>query len=283
MKGINIKMNDKGTLYITDLDGTLLNQFARLSQYSEQSLNEMIADGLNFTVATARTPFSTGQILAGLNLNIPIILLNGVIIEDTGQKRFIKVNAIAPDTVTSVIELLRTFEITGFLYAMKDGRIVTYHETLERKPLRDFVEERIAKYYMSYRHTESFASISADCVIYFSLLDTADQLQPINDALAALPDLKYTMYKDTYTRDLWFLEIFGAEASKHSAVKYMRETYGFSRIVGFGDNYNDLPMFEACDVRVAVENAKPEVKAAADFICGTNDGDGVVKWIQTYY
>jgi hypothetical protein len=50
--------------------------------------------------------------------------------------------------------------------------------------------------------------------------------------------------------------------------------------VGFGDNLNDLPLFEACDIKVAVENAKPEVKAASDFICGSNEDDGVVKWME---
>jgi len=61
---------------------------------------------------------------------------------------------------------------------------------------------------------------------------------------------------------------------------YLWETYGFERIVDFGDNLNDLPMFAACDVKVAVENANPDVKAAADYICGANNNDGVVKWLE---
>jgi hydroxymethylpyrimidine pyrophosphatase-like HAD family hydrolase len=76
------------------------------------------------------------------------------------------------------------------------------------------------------------------------------------------------------------LEAFSAAASKRNAVAYLREAYGYERVVGFGDNLNDLPMFEVCDVRVAVENARPEVKAAANHICGANDNDGVVRWIE---
>jgi len=59
----------------------------------------------------------------------------------------------------------------------------------------------------------------------------------------------------------------------------MRQVYGFERVIGFGDNLNDLPMFAACDVKVAVKNARTEVISAADYICGRNIDDGVVKWL----
>jgi len=48
------------------------------------------------------------------------------------------------------------------------------------------------------------------------------------------------------------------KASKQNAVNILRETYGFKRVVGFGDNLNDLPMFAECDIKVAPRNAKPE-------------------------
>ena len=96
----------------------------------------------------------------------------------------------------------------------------------------------------------------------------------------ALSVVMTTISMDTYSPDFWYLEAFSAEASKQNAVTYLRETYGYKRVVGFGDNLNDLPMFAACDVRVAVENAKPDVIAAADQICGANDRNGVAKWLE---
>jgi len=84
-----------------------------------------------------------------------------------------------------------------------------------------------------------------------------------------------------FSDNLYYLEIFNVTASKKTAVKFLREKYGFERIVGFGDNHNDLPMFEACDVRVAVNNATSNVKDIADFICDSNEEDGVAKWIKT--
>ena len=48
----------------------------------------------------------------------------------------------------------------------------------------------------------------------------------------------------------------------------------------FGDNLNDLPMFEIADVAVAVENAFDEAKAKADIIIGPNTEDSVAKFIR---
>ena len=269
----------KSTLYITDLDGTLLNSDAQLTAFASDTLNAMIAGGLAFTVATARTPVSAGKILAGLTPGAPVVSLNGAVVEDVKQKSYVRICYFAPETVDAIIGLLKSLDVTCFMFAMADGQLATYHESFGQKPPLGIAEERIAKYYMTYRHTEGFAGAPPDRIIYFSLLDEYDRLRPIHDELAARPDLSLTLYKDTYTSRGWFLEIFGAGASKRNAVNYLREAYGYGRVVCFGDNLNDLPMFEAADVRVAVKNAKPEVKAAADYICGSNDDDGVVKWI----
>ena len=267
------------TLYISDLDGTLLNKSAELSEQTANALNEMIDKGMNFSVATARTLATTGKILAELALRIPIILMNGVLIYDIEQQCYVQINALPPETVTAIVTSLKTLAVTGVMYELKDNVLMTYYETLEQKPLRDFVEERMTRYNKAFSQTDSFSAVSPEHIIYFSLLDTLERLQPVRDALMQLPGLNLTLYRDVYSTDQWFLEMFNASASKRNAVSYLREAYGFDRIVGFGDNYNDLPLFAACDVRVAVENANPEVKAAADYICGAHYDDDVVKWL----
>jgi len=273
-------VDNKKTLYISDLDGTLLNSSVELSRFTTDTLNEMIMAGLYFTIATARTFATVGKIVADLTMKNPIVLMNGVLIYNVEQKRYIKVNRLPSDTVIAVTRILRMFEVTGFMYELKNGEQMTYYESLEQKPLRDFVEERVARYNKVFRQIDSFEYASPEHVIYFSLLDKHERLQPVYEALAAQPGLGLTMYKDIYSPDLWYLEMFSSDASKRNAVVYLREEYGFDRIIGFGDNLNDLPMFTACDVSVAVENANPEVRAAASHICGKNEDDGVAKWLK---
>lgn len=272
-------MNITKTLYISDLDGTLLNNSAELSEYTINTLNDLIAKGVNFSVATARTLASSSKILNGLNLHLPIILMNGVLIYDIKHQHYTKVNSLAPETVEKIIETLRRFDITSLMYELKNEELMTYYESLEHKPIRDFVEERITKYYKTFRQTVRFERISAENIIYFTLLDERERLLPVYDILSSRSDLKLALYADNYKPELWYLEIFSDKASKQNAVKHMRQVYGFERVIGFGDNLNDLPMFAACDVKIAVKNARTEIISAADYICGTNTDDGVVKWL----
>ena len=273
-------MNTHKTLYISDLDGTLLNHSAELSEYTKRALNTMIANGLHFTVSTARTLVSASKILADLALRVPIALMNGALIYDMEQQRYSRIHTFPPEVAQAVIRTLRAFKATGFMYEMNGGELATYHESHEQHPLRNFVKKRIARYYQSFQHTDGFPGAPPENAIYFTLQDTLERLSPVHETISALPGLNLVLYKDNYSRKMWYLEIYSAEASKQNAAIYLREAFGYTRIVGFGDNLNDLPMFAACDIRIAVGNAKPEVKAAADHICGTNDKNGVVKWLE---
>ena len=53
-------------------------------------------------------------------------------------------------------------------------------------------------------------------------------------------------------------------------------------LVAFGDDMNDLEMIKNCGTGVAVENALDEIKNVAKYICGTNNDDGVAKWLEKY-
>ena len=125
--------------------------------------------------------------------------------------------------------------------------------------------------------------MSPDSIIYFTLIDARERLQLVYDFLSEEPGLSQTLYKNVYNPDFWFLEVFNEKASKQYAVNYLKEKYKFDLIVGFGDNYNDLSLFAACNVRVAVENATQKLKEAATHTCASNDDDGVAKWIEENY
>ena len=72
------------------------------------------------------------------------------------------------------------------------------------------------------------------------------------------------------------------EAVKSNAVAAIAAHCGIeqSDIVAFGDDTNDIDLLEYCGIGVAMGNALDEVKAAADYVCDTNDNDGVAKWLE---
>ena len=75
------------TLYVSDLDGTLLNSDVKISENSKNIINSLIEKGMNFTVATARSLVSASDKIEGLNLKLPVVVYNGTftMMKDTGK------------------------------------------------------------------------------------------------------------------------------------------------------------------------------------------------------
>ena len=263
------------TLYISDLDGTLLNADAGLSQYTLENLNQLIADGLNFTVATARSASTAPTILNGLNLNLPIILMNGVCVYDLKSRSYIHSYKLNKDSCRFLFDTLNEFNLYGFLYSL--GSI--YYINADSVHASNFVEERIRKYGKVFTKVDSFDECINDTLVHFSVADSYENLIEIYAKLSVDLNLNVEFYQDIYDKNYWYLEICDVNASKYNAVKFLRERYNFDKIIGFGDNLNDIPMFKACDYSCAVANAKAEVKSHADEIIDSNINNGVVNWI----
>lgn len=269
------------TLYISDLDGTLLNNKVELSAFTANTLNELINQGMHFSVATARSAASVVKILNPLSIDIPIVLMNGVSIFNLKNQKYLNIHYIPEDSLTALLKTLNSFHLTGFLYEVKNDFLTTYYENLATKPLKDFYEERVTKYGKNFVQTKDFSAIPKENVIYFTLLDTKEHLEAAYQVIMEIPGLATAYYRDIYAEeDLWYLEIFSKDATKYNAVQYLRKEYAYDKIIGFGDNLNDLPLFKACDVTCAVDNAKPELKEKADHIIASNLEDGVAHWLR---
>lgn len=267
-------------LYISDLDGTLLKSDKELSEYTKNTLNALIADGLHFSVATARSSATALKILEDLNINVPVVLMNGVVIYDIAQKKYVNLETIPIKTVIDIVNVFKRHDITGFMYNISNDEQITYYENLCKKPLKDFYDERVTKYNKPFEKVKSFTDKAIDDnIIYFSFMDLYERLYLMYNDLKNFQEIEAVMYKDVYNEDIWFLEIHSKNASKYNAVKYLREYLGYEKIIGFGDNLNDIPLLKACDEFYAVSNAVDELKEKADGIIDDNNSDGVAKYI----
>jgi 5-amino-6-(5-phospho-D-ribitylamino)uracil phosphatase len=268
------------SLYITDLDGTLLNSDKELSNYTLDTINTLIAKGIYFSIATARTTASALKILAELNINLPVVLMNGVVIYDIREEKYIKIEEISEPTTNEIIHILNQHKISGFMYSISEEKLSTYYERMDTKALQEFIDERVQKYNKSFEQVDSFLNKArGNKIIYFALVDQYERLAPVLDSLKTLQDIDAILYRDIYADDQWYLEIHSKKASKYNAVKFLRENYKFDKIIGFGDNYNDIPLFEACDECYAVSNAVEELKEKATGIIAECNSDGVARFI----
>ena len=94
------------TLFVTDLDGTLLGADARISQESAALLSPMLDEGLPLAVATARSPATVVELLRPLGLRTPAVLMTGTMIYDVAHTRCLAATPLARETAAAATRVI---------------------------------------------------------------------------------------------------------------------------------------------------------------------------------
>ncbi len=268
------------TLYISDLDGTLLNSECKISRYAADTLNNLIASGLNFTVATARTNETVKLLLKDIDINLPVILMNGVAMYDLKKRRFVHYEAFEKSCICDFFDIISNHGSKGFLYTINQSTLKTYYVNTDTPNAEKFMNERIEKFGKKFTKIGNFSECAELDCIYFSVSDKSEKLKPLYDDLKNLKGFLIEYYRDIYDADFWYLEVCSDKASKYNAAVNLKEMLKLDRITAFGDNLNDLPLFAAADFCCAVSNAKDEVKQKADSVILSNNQDGVARFLE---
>ena len=95
---------------------------------------------------------------------------------------------------------------------------------------------------------------------------------------------RYDGLLDIYKSAPYFLELMPFGVSKGSMLPLLLERIGIGReeLIAFGDNYNDMTMIGYAGFGVVMGNGEAEIKKIANYVCESNDEDGVAKTIEKY-
>ena len=273
------------TLFITDLDGTLLTSDATLPTGASDAIWELHSRGVKLTYSTARTIRSASYILEGLPFPAPVSLMNGVLLRDMHEERYINSNLLSSDIADKIISIGGA----PFVYTLTpDGELYTAYRELANDHMASFLNERVTKYSKPFKKLDDLRILNDEGqeIIYFCYIESHEKLLPVYNDITSLRDgsgntaVKCAFYEDHYTPGLWYLEVFANTASKGSTCKMLRKITGAKTIVSFGDNGNDLSMFAESDYSFAVERAGDKIKAAAD---GVIPGElGIIDFIRNH-
>lgn len=278
-------MNLRDLLFVTDLDGTLLEPDASLNPDTTRRINALTKQGVNITYATARTVRSVSCILADIDFSqsgAPVALMNGVLLRDMRENRYVSAAEIDPGTAQTVLECLTNLGASPFVYSLDEEHpvngdpLVTCYREIANEPMRRFYEERVTRYGKPFLKINRADDIPGR-IIYFCTIAGEALIKRAAHALDEIPGIRLTYYRDSYDPTTWYLEAFSPDASKKHAVEQLRQLTGARKIIAFGDNRNDIPMFEAADIAVAVSTAVDEAKSAADEITAS-----VIEYIETF-
>ena len=265
------------TLYISDLDGTLLRSDACVSEYTARTINSFVKRGGCFSYATARSIGTASKVIAGLNLALPVICANGVFIYDSLSKERLLSNFFAQAEAEAIANTLLSMGVFPMVYAYINGaEKISYIEKHAAPALKSFLSYREND--PRRRLVQTAKELFSGDIFRFACWDTEEALLPLENHFKYDDRVECIYQKEKYSGE-WSCEILPKMATKANAALQLKAMLGCDRIVAFGDAVNDLPLFSVADEKYAVANAEPEVKAAATAVIGSNDDDGVAIWI----
>lgn len=265
------------TLYVSDLDGTLLNSRDRISPVSIRIINDLIDRGMLFTYATARSLVSASVVTEGLSVNIPVIVYNGAFIMQAGTGEILAQESISKEGMEKVTDVLGRHGISPLVYSFIDGvEKVSWITAKENEGIRRYLSLR--KGDRRLRPVADKEELYRGEMFYFTCIGEREELQPVYDIFSKDSRFRCTIQQELYRPEFW-CEIMPAEATKANAIAKLKKIQNCSKVISFGDAINDIPMFEISDEAYAVENAVDELKALATGITGSNEEDGVARWL----
>ncbi len=269
------------TLLVSDLDGTLLRPDATLGPTTLRIVNDFIDGGGLFTYATARSFTSASRVTHGLHLELPVVTYGGAVTVDPRSGIASAPEFLPASATGQVLEATSgATQVDAVAFAMHEGRDrVCWLEGRSNPSIETFLQDRRNDHRLL--PLRNWSQIDTAAIFYLVLLGDHASLADLRPRVSP-PGCHLTFSEDVYHPDRWWLELSSLLATKATALAKVKSQLGADRLVSFGDNHNDLPMFAMSEHAVAVANAIPEVQSAADEVIGANDTESVATWIADH-
>ena len=237
---------------LVDLDGTLARPFLYVSPRVTEAVKRA-NDVLAVAIVSSREHDVVGEIANRLGLTSLQISEGGARIFDPVTQESPWFFTMASDDAQRIMSFLERNELP---FSAVAGR-----ESVEA--MRDVTDWRISR-------------ISATKL-------AQPQAEDIARRFGAMGGVHTTVIVRIDNGD-WMVDFTHAEATKATAVRRFAELNGIepSQIIAAGDSYNDIPLLEACGLRIAMGNAVPELKALADYVAPSVDQDGLATAIDDF-
>ena len=276
----------------SDMDGTLLGDDHRIAPETLEAIKEAQEAGIRFMIATGRNFKGAMAELQDTGLVCDYVVGSGAEVRDPMQN-VIETRVLSRELCRRVYKSVKKFPVSViFCTDGYDYRVGTPEEVEESLILElqlfheNMTREEILKTSMYRRIKENSKVVSGlkemeekKIPVYkiFLFSDDTDMLEQIDKVLGENRDIAVASSFPTN------LEITDVRAQKGPVLKNYIERLGYAmdEVMVFGDSLNDLSMLEMdFGATVAMENASPEVKAAAKYVTKSNNEHGVAYAIR---
>lgn len=258
-------------LVLADVDGTLVTPDKELTDRAVAAVHRLHEAGIRFAVTSGRPPRGMAMLSEPLSLDTPIAAFNGGVIVQPDMT-IVEQRTIPDDLVGPLVDLLRSSGLDVWAYRGADWYVTD--------PDAPHVEREAWTVRFEPAVVDTIESVSTDVAKLVGVSDDHDAVQ----RAAAAAHERFGHAVSASPSQPYYLDITHPEANKGSVARWLAATLRLApeQIATIGDMPNDILMFEQSGLTIAMGNAEPEVKAAADVVTDGNDDDGFAKAMERF-
>lgn len=258
-----------------DLDGTLTNSQKIITPRTKAALMEAQRQGLRLALASGRPTEGIRPLAEELEMarwGGFILSFNGAQVLELGSGKILYQKVLDLDRVPTIYRLAQKYQVGVLTY--KDGAVLT--ET----PDDPYIELECRVNKMPFRAVPSFTEAVTEpvpkCLMTGEGSHMAEIEGPIREALPGL---------SVYRSEAFFIEIMPEHIDKAYSLEQLLKSQNLTReeLAACGDGFNDISMIRYASLGVAMANAVPAAKEAADFVTASNDEDGVALAVEKFF
>lgn len=258
-----------GILICTDLDGTLLKRDKTISEENIRAIEYFKSEGGFFTFVTGRMPFFVSYVLDTIKPNAPFGCINGGGLYDHIKEEYVWTD-VMPRKVLELVRLIdENFDDVGI-------QVNTFYKTYfckENQTMKNFRKitnlENLVCHYEDVK--EPIAKILFGC----------ESDEKIRKMEKMLKSHKLADSFDFIRSEQTLYEILPKGIGKGTSILKLCQILNIdiNKTVAVGDYNNDISMFNAAKVGIAVSNACDEALKAADYITVSNEENAIARVI----
>jgi Cof subfamily protein (haloacid dehalogenase superfamily) len=258
-------------LVVSDIDGTLQNSNHQISDFTIEVIHRLQAKGILVTISTGKLLPAVQEPVQKLNIQIPLILSNGSILQFTDQ-RMVYASYFDADIVRTIIELVSACEAD--ITVCTPESIYTRKITASVRAMMGFGKPHP-------REIDSWNLMGWDVerVVKFVIMNMGGPatLAPVAATLKSHLDGRVSYFPTMP----YMLEVLPPGEDKASGLRRLADhlKVKLSEIITIGDGDNDIVMHQLAGLSVSVANGTPACKASADVIIDSNDAEGPARFL----
>lgn len=272
-------------LLALDADGTILDSSGVLRPAVREAVASVRARGVRVVLCTGRRYRTAAPVLEALELDGPAVVQNGVVVKDGATGQTLHARYVPRQAYRAAVRLLCSLGPPAvYVDEEPDSRVDLFAEHGDAH--HPFLSEYLEANAEQVGWVDSLESPPSGAVTMISAMAGLSALYALQERVAdsGIRGIRTNLIANKNYRG-HILEIVREATGKWQRLREIARDEGIDEgeIVAIGDDTNDLEMIQGAGLGIAMSNANEAVRAAADYVTASNDEDGAVRAIRTFF